>query len=550
MIKNIFFNLLFLIIVITATSADAQKKDLSYYLSDLPFPAPKIEVPGFPDRSFNILDYGAIGNGQVLNTVAFKSAIEACSKAGGGTVIVPPGVWLTGPIELANNLNLHLEKGALILLSRNHKDYPMLQFPGSGKVTAMSPVYGYRLTNVAITGKGIIDGSGETWRPVKRSKTTASQWKSLLASGGAVSADGEIWWPSEEAMNGEAFIKKLHKEKKNLTAEDYLPAKDYLRPYMILLIKCKNVLFDGPTFENSPKFVMYPNRCQNVVIRNLKVLNEWWAQNGDGIDISACKDVLVYNCTISVGDDGICMKSSGRPLKGDDAALQNIIIADNVVYHAHGGFVIGSNTDGGMKNISVKNCNFIGTDIGLRFKSARGKGGLIQDVYVDNIFMKDIVNEAILFNTYYEVAREKNVEKKYPVNEKTPRFQKFYLKNIFCNGAKRAVRITGLPEMPIKDINLTNVTISARSGFMCDDASGISLKNVNIYPEKGTVYSISNSKDITLTNVKCPKGTGVFMKVNGNSTSGIIIKDSDLTPAVTPVEYGSEVNKNAVVINK
>ena len=547
--REIMYFVLFVFFIIPLTKLEAQNKDFDYYLTGLPFKMPKIELPVFPEKTFNILDYGANGNGQVLNTDMFKKTIDACSKAGGGTVLVPPGVWLTGPIQLESNINLHLEKGALILLSRNHEEFPIIKYPGSSKYSAASPVYGFNLENIAITGEGIIDGSGDTWRPVKKSKTTVSQWRGLLASGGVVSSDGQMWWPSKEAMDGEAYLKKMESENKKLTPEDYLHVRDFLRPYMILLINCKNVLLDGPTFENSPKFVFYPNRCENVVIRNIKVLNEWYAQNGDGIDISACKNVLIYNCTLSVGDDGICMKSSKSSRDGNEAALQNIVIADCVVYHAHGGFVIGSNTDGGMKNISVKNCNFIGTDIGLRFKSVRGKGGLVEDIYVDNIFMKDIVNQAILFDTYYEVSQKEGEEQKVEVNDKTPRFQKFYISNVVCNGAKNAVTITGLPEMPIKDINLKNITISAKTGFASKEAENINLANVKIYPSKGAVYTLENSKNFTFDNVLCPQGTNVFMKLDGKETGNIQIKNSDLVPAKTPIEYGKDVKQDAVIKN-
>ncbi len=548
LLKTVLIVLSSFLININVYSQDNIQNEVNSYLKNLPFDMPAITVPHFPDRVFNIINYGAVGDGYTLNTKSINEAITDCSDKGGGKVIVPPGLWLTGPIELKSNVNLHLEKGALLMLSKNHADYPMLKFPGSGKVTAASPVYGYKLNNVAITGEGIIDGSGETWRPVKKSKTTASQWKSITASGGSISEDGRMWWPSKEAMKGENYLKNLFKEKKRPSTEDFLPVKDYLRPYMILLVKCKNVLFEGPTFENSPKFIMYPNRCENLILRNLKILNEWWAQNGDGIDISACKNVLVYKCVISVGDDGICMKSSKSTKNGSEAALQNIVIADNVVYHAHGGFVIGSNTDGGMKNISVKNCDFIGTDIGLRFKSVRAKGGLVEDIYVDSVFMKDIANQAILFNTYYEVSRMRQEEQKFAVNEKTPRFRNFYITNIVCNGAKNAIEITGLPEMPIKDISLKNITISATRGFSSENAENINLNNVKIIPGKGPVYTLENSKDITLDSIYCPGGTNTFMKLNGNKNQNILVKHSVISGAKTPVEYANGASSNSVII--
>ena len=213
-----------------------------------------------------------------------------------------------------------------------------------------------------------------------------------------------MWYPSEVAMNGDKNLVQFKKDKKKLTAEDLLPLRDAMRPRLVSLLYCKRVLIDGVTFENSPSFAFNPNFCEDMVIRNVKVNNEYWAQNGDAIDIGSSKNVLLYKSTITAGDDGICMKASVVK-NAIGAVLQNVVIADCVVYHAHGGFVTGSNTNGGMHNIYVRNCDFVGTDVGLRFKSARGKGGLVDNIFIKDIFMKDIVTQAILINTYYAYRR-------------------------------------------------------------------------------------------------------------------------------------------------
>jgi len=507
---------------------------------------PEMTIPVFPDRSVNIREFGAVGDGQFLNTEVFAKAIEACTKQGGGKVIVPPGIWLTGPIVLQSNINLHLEKGALILLSRNHKDFPIIHVPSSKNFMVTTPIFGANLENVAVTGEGIIDGSGDTWRQVKKAKTTEAQWKDLVASGGVISSDGSMYWPTREAMEGEEYLKKLRSLNKPLTETDYEPARDFLRPNLVQFQKCKNVLLDGPTFQNSPKFVLYPSQCENVVIRNIKVLNEWWAQNGDGIDISACKNVLIYNCMVNAGDDGICMKSSRGQATDTVPNLQNIVISDCVVYHAHGGFVIGSNTDGGMRNISVNNCNFISTDVGLRFKSSRGRGGVVENIYVSNIFMKGIATQAILFDTYYESTSETN-SRQFEVNEKTPRFRKFYISNIFCSGAAQAVKITGLPEMPIQDIELKDAVIEADKGFTSLEAKNIRLTNVNIIPASGVVYELKNSADFVLRNLACPKNTELFMMLDGKSTSNIQLIGTDVTWAKKAIEFGNDVDHSALI---
>ncbi len=459
----------------------AQEKTEQYYYNNTPFKMPVVVTPKFIDKGFNIQDFGAVSDGQTLNTNAIANAIEACAKSGGGKVIVPTGLWLTGPIEFKSNINLVVQRGALLQFTADHTQYPMV------KGSAASPISGTDLINIAITGEGIIDGAGESWRPLKKEKTNEKQWKEMLTTG-VVSKDGKIWWPTKEAMDGEEMVKQLKaKGIKEDTA--FLPARDFLRPYMVMFSKCNNVLIEGVTIRNSPKFIFYPTRCTNLTLRNATFFNEWYAQNGDAIDISACKNVLIYKCTVSAGDDGICMKSSGG--KGgdtDEAALENILIAGCTVYRGHGGFVIGSNTDGGMKNIFVTDCNFIGTDIGIRVKSNAGRGGLVRDIYITNIYMKNILGEAINFDTYYEdvPAGKGKEDVKTILRDKTPVFRNFYISNIACAGAKTAIAITGLPEMPVSKIYFKDVTIAAKEGYVNKNAVDIDFKKVKLVLPKET----------------------------------------------------------------
>jgi DNA sulfur modification protein DndE len=481
MLKKKHFLVGLLLVVTGILPVSAQQKiarQLIGYIEAAPFKMQAPALPRIPDHQVSITDFGAVGDGHTLNTTAITRAINSCAAAGGGTVLVPPGLWLTGPLALKSNINLHVQQGAILLFSTDHSLYPIMKTkPSSRSYFAMSPVYGYELHDVAITGKGILDGAGDSWRPVKKDKMTDAQWKKLLDSGGAVSADGKMWWPSKEAMSGKAYLKKLKKSGQELTAKDFLPARDYLRPYMISLISCKRLLIDGPTFMNSPKFALYPKYCQDLVIRDVKINNEWWAQNGDGIDIANCRNVVIYNCTVNAGDDGICMKSSRTASdKSDSASLKNVVIADCIVYHAHGGFVIGSNTDGGMENILVRNCNFVNTDVGIRVKSRRGSGGLVHQVYIRNIYMAHIAREAILFDSYYELKTKSKAA--FPVNATTPRFQDFYMDSIYCDGAGAAISLTGLPEMPVSRLFFSNMNITAAKGCTAADTAEISFKHV------------------------------------------------------------------------
>ncbi|HMI62351.1 MAG TPA: glycoside hydrolase family 28 protein, partial [Puia sp.] len=376
-----------------AAGAQPSERTIAWYQAHCPFPMPEVVRPSFPDRDFRLVDYGATGDGKALNTAAFQKAIEACSAAGGGRIVIPSGKWLTGPIELRSHVDLHLEAGAEILFTSDHRQY-------FSPVT--SPISGRDLEDIAITGSGFFDGAGDSWRPVKKSKQTEAQWRSLLASGGTLSSDGEIWWPGRETPNSP-------------------------RPNMVSLVNCRRVLIQGVTIRNSPKFAFCPNNCTDLTMDSATIYNDWWAQNGDGIDISACKKVVIYKCVVNAGDDGICMKSSGaRP---DGPALENVLIAGCTVGRAHGGFVIGSNTDGGMAHIFVSDCLFSGTDVGLRFKSNRGRGGLVKDIFIQDISMRDIVREAVLFGTYYEdmpAGAIKDPNKAAPI-DKIPEFRDFHI---------------------------------------------------------------------------------------------------------------------------
>jgi polygalacturonase len=523
------------------------------YTTGLPFPMPEVQVPIFPNRIVNIMDYGAVGDGQTMNTESMSGAIQACAKVGGGTVIIPAGTWLTGPIWLESNINLHTEKGALVQFSRNINDYPFIEIT-KNRYRRAQLISAYQANNIAITGDGIFDGGGEVWRYVLKEDLTDRQWKVLVESGGTVSANGNEWWPSKGSMGAEEFLKESADAKKILTKEDYESTKEYLRPNLVNFVQCNGVLLDGPTFENSPRYHIIPQQCENLIIRNVKVFAPVWGKNTDAIDPASCRNVVIYNCTIDVGDDGICLKpgsiAAGQK-KGP--ACENIVIADCVVYHAHGGFVIGSESYGGARNVSVRNCVFVGTDVGLRFKSVRGKGGLIEKIFIDGIQMREIVTDAILFDMYYsggspvvEAQKDLTIRKKEPVTERTPQFQDFYVKNIVCNGADRAIVINGLPEMSINNMNLDNISITSKRGVYIADADGVRLDRCRIIPKSGTVFTIIQSRNITINEGFYPAPIDAFMHVFGEKSQNIQLIGVDLKHVKKEIELEKNVKVDAV----
>jgi polygalacturonase len=534
------------------------KNDFSKYFKNLPFKMSTLTVPKFPNKVFNIKQFGAVGDGMTVNTEAFAKAIETCSKAGGGKVVVPAGMWLTGPIHFMSNINLHLEIGAHIQFTKNYNDYPLIQsnWEGVDQYRCTSPINGKNLKNIAITGNGIIDGSGDVWRFVKKNKLTSAQWKELIASGGIVDSKGDNWYPTKESMEYLDFAANLKKEGRKITREEAEKYKVFFRPVLLSFVECKNVWLDGVTFQNSPAWNLHPLLCENVLVTNVNVRNPWYSQNGDGIDVDACKNVFIYNCKFDVGDDAMCMKS-GKDDEGRKRgrATENVVIQDCIVYHGHGGFTIGSEMSGGIRNIKVDNCNFIGTDIGLRFKSNRGRGGVVENIWVSNIYMKDIPTDALSFNMYYggfsptddKPADQKSKEAKAePVYEGTPIFRNIYMKNIFCDGAKDAIVIQGLPEISIKGIEVENCVMKADRGISIFDADGIKITETKIIA-KSPVVRINQSKNVLFDNFN-PVAEGSWFKIDGANTSGIIFQGKNALMLKSKSEFGNGATDNAVIV--
>ncbi|PKL82094.1 MAG: glycoside hydrolase [Ignavibacteriae bacterium HGW-Ignavibacteriae-3] len=494
-----------------------------------------------------------------LNTDAFAEAIEKCASAGGGKVIVPAGIWLTGPIHFKNNINLHLEIGAHIQFTKNYDDYPLIEsnWEGTNQFRCTSPIMGRNLNNIAITGYGLIDGAGEVWRFVKKSKLTEGQWKDLVKSGGVIDKKGDAWWPTKEAMEYLEVAEELKKENKKLTLGEAEKYKVFFRPVLLSFIECKNVWLDGVTFQNSPAWNLHPLLCENVIVSNVTVRNPWYSQNGDGIDLESCKNVLIYNCKFDVGDDAMCMKS-GKDAEGRNRGrpTENVVIQDCIVYHAHGGFTIGSEMSGGVRNIKIDNCNFIGTDIGLRFKSNRSRGGIVENIWVSNIFMKDIPTDALSFNMFYggfsptddaPASEKSKAAKAVEVNEGTPIFRNIYLKNIYCDGAKNAIVIQGLPEMAITGIEIDNVVMKADRGISIFDADGIKITNTKIITTS-PVVKICQSKNVTFNNLIPGGNNDIILSLEGENTKNIILKGINSVEIKLKTQFDENVNKNALIV--
>ncbi len=504
---------------------------------------PKVVEPVFKKDTFSIAKWGGKADGITLNTAAIEKAIDACNKNGGGVVLVPGGLWLTGPVVLKSNVNFHVDRDAVLLFTNDFDQFKLVatNYEGLPAYRNQSPVSGKDLSNIALTGPGIIDGNGDAWRMVKKEKMTESQWKTLVASGGMVSEDKRTWYPTAKSLKG-TMVKSPGVMTEGRTEKDFADIKDFLRPNLLSLTNCKTVLLEGLTFQNSPAWCLHPLMCENLVVRNVYAKNPWYAQNGDGIDLESCKNVLIENSTFDVGDDGICIKS-GRDEEGRKRGMptENVVIRNNVVYHAHGGFVIGSEMSGGARNIYVYDCSFLGTDVGLRFKTTRGRGGIVEKIYVSDINMKDIGGEAVLFDMYYGgkdpvpmsgEQREAPKVETFPVTEATPQFREFYISKIACNGAGEGLFIRGLPEMNIRDIYLENMTLKVKKGADLVEATGIHLKNVQLLTsETNPVIKVENSKTVSLNGIRFNEQADLLFAINGDKSSGITVTNSYLSKA-------------------
>ena len=411
-----------------------------------------------PDRQVSLTDFGGVSDGVTSNTEAFRKAIAALDKQGGGTLVVPEGVFLTGPIVLKNCIDLHLERGGVILLSPDKRE-----FLEKGKVRP--GISASKRHDVRISGEGIIDGNGAWWRAVKRSKVSDTEWKEFLKMGGTVTDDGTLWYP---------FGLKAFPD----IADSYLE-QEKMRTHLVRFTDCERVCVTGVTIQNSPKFHLVPQHCTDVTIDGVTVRCPWNAQNGDGIDIMQCQRVVVTHCTVDVGDDGICLKGGAGEKSLAAGPCKDILIEYNTVFHAHGGFVIGSEFSGGMENITVRHNTFCGTDTGLRFKSAPERGGKTRNIVIHDIQMTDIRDEAIVFQTDY-ADRPAGFDSNQPAQTQNflPDFSDIHISRVVCRGCATAVRASGTLAT-VHDITLKDCTIFYHEkATVLDDPQMIRMDNV------------------------------------------------------------------------
>ena len=473
---------------------------------------------------FNVVDYGAVGGGKTLCTKAIQKAVDACAAAGGGTVHFPAGKFLSGAIFLKSNVTLHIGEGATLLASTNFEDFP--PFTPHWRIQSddtkrSSLITGIDLENIAVTGRGTLNGQGKPW------------WDALRSDN-----------------------KKKEGQKKIL---------NYGRPRVINLYRCRNVLLQGVTIIDSPSWTVHPVGCENLVVDGISIINPESGPNTDGVNPESCRNVRISNCFIDTGDDCITLKS-GRDEEGrlKGRPTENVTITNCVMYKGHGAVVIGSEMSGGIRNVTANNIVCVGTDRAVRIKSTRGRGGVVENIRFSN-FVVENVREPIYITTFYTKTEPE------PVSQRTPIFRDIAISHFTIKKSPCMAKILGLPEMPIQGLRITDVVASTEVGLLCDSTVGLELHNVQVNTNKGPAFDIRNCKNIELNGIKTAKpladepvvrmenvqdafihgcrvlpGTGSFLELKGKTTKGIVLIGNQLTAAKNSFVLKNGAQKRAV----
>jgi polygalacturonase len=390
--------------------------------------------------------HGAKGDGVTKDTAAIQAAIDACEQRGGGTVRLVAGTYLSAPIVLKSNITLQLDKGATLLGSADHADYPpmtMFHLPDLQPL-----VMATNATNLAITGEGVIDGAGESW------------------------------WKEARSIKDHGILGTGHP-----------------RPKMIIFDHCKHVRVEGVTIQNSPMWQLVPYYSDDMVIRNIRVLSPVNAPNTDAIDPFSSSHVVIDHVYADVGDDNVAIKSGPINSPGPDDPSRDITITDCTFLHGHG-LSIGSEISGGVQNIRAERIHFEGTDNGIRIKSNRDRGNDIGHFFFRDIEMKDVKN-ALVISEYYPKILPPATETAQPVTRLTPHFHDITLENVTATGSISAGAIVGLPEAPITGVVLRNVNLSAKTGLTIAYAE-VTGEHVTVQAETGEAITKQAGAKVTL----------------------------------------------------
>lgn len=462
-------------------------------------------------RIYNMQDLGADNTGRQACTELINLTIKKAAAEGGGTIYFPAGNYLTAAIHLQSNITIELESGATLSFSDKFEDYlPFVKVRWEGVfMQSLSPLfYAKNAENIAIKGRGKIDGQGHKWWAESRRII-----QEIKDNGKTLSTNDlqQKWLDANNGVNVYPYYEKTLERK-------------FFRPPFIQFLECKNILIEGITIVNSPFWTINPIGCDDVVITGVTINNPSGnpkGHNTDGINPSSCRNVRISDCFISVGDDCITIKS-GRDEDGRNYGrpCENLTITNCIMLAGHGGVVIGSEMSGGVKKVTISNCVFDGTDAGIRLKSSRGRGGIVEEIRVDNIVMNNIQKNAFIFDLFYDKG-----SKDEPVSERTPVFRNIHLSNITGSNIKKVGYITGINEMPVNEISFSNINMTATEGFTAKTATNIQFQNVDLAVTKGASYSFTECKNIVLDNVRSKAPLSGQAIIELHNTDNILINN-------------------------
>lgn len=463
MFQNFFRIIIASVSVLVLSASCAAKKDnpegFSADWSKMQDIIDAVKEPVFPNKKYSINEFGAIADGKFDNTQVFKKAILACAEKGGGVINVPAGKYYTGPIHLDNNINLHLEEGAELLFSTNPKDFPMVHtsFEGTELMNYSPLIYAYQKRNVAVTGKGTINGQAgnDNWWPWCGKEVYGFTKNSPIQNVKRLMDMAEQGVPVAERVFGEGF---------------------YLRPCFVEFFDCKNVMLKDIKVVNGPFWMLHPIKSENVIVDGVTVTSH--GPNNDGCDPEYCKNVIIRNCSFNTGDDCIAIKS-GRDADGRRVAVpsENIVVQNCKMFDGHGGVTIGSEISAGVRNVYVENCVMDSPELdrAIRIKTNTRRGGIVENVFVRNLTIGEVKESVLGIDMFYTIHGNQT-------GNFTPIVRNIILEDIKVkNGGKYGILAKGLQQSPIKNILLKNVTIDkVKLNYSIENVENLQLKNTKI----------------------------------------------------------------------
>jgi polygalacturonase len=435
-----------------------------------------------------------------------QAGIDKAADQGGGVIYFPPGKYLTGSLKLKSNITLHIDAGATLVFSDNPDDYlPFVQVRWEGvSMKSFAPLlYAYEAENVTIEGRGVLEGSGKKW------------WATTLRNIAEIKEKGDIATLNE-------YQKMWVEANKGLKVSEYYEntiKRRFFRPPFFQTYKSKNIRITGVQFQNSPFWTINPEFCDNITIDGITINNPI-SPNTDGINPESCTNVRIANCHISVGDDCITIKSGRDEMGRKEAApCENITITNCTMLSGHGGVVIGSEMSGSVRKVTIANCVFDGTDRGIRLKSSRERGGVVEEIRVSNIVMKNIQYEAFTFNLFYDKSLPEG-----PFSEKTPVFRNIHISGVTATDTKKACMMLGIPESPVTDISFSNMHIDSETGFDLTTAKNIEFHDVTINVKKGAGITATDVNNLQIDNFKT-NGTVDDAVISLTNTKNVLVQN-------------------------